>query len=239
MWIDDHVLEKHTQDLFISVYTIDSPKVVLGSGNRFEVECKVDNCLADQIPVLKRHGGGGTVVLHDGCIIISIGCWLRKAFQNDFYFRLVNGSIGTILNSLSELLPKVEQKGISDLVAGNKKIGGTSMFRSKNYMLYQLSLLVDPKVDLIERYLDHPSKEPDYRKGKSHRDFIAGIQTWDNHLSVDRVRKALKDDLEKQMRVDLGDELSTPRSEQYKNITNRISRNAGNDVIEKYLDKQT
>jgi lipoate-protein ligase A len=33
------------------------------------------------------------------------------------------------------------------------------------------------QIDWIEKYLAHPSLEPDYRKGRSHRDFLTDLGT--------------------------------------------------------------
>ena len=61
--------------------------VVLGNSNKSEKECYQESCEADGVPVLKRYGGGGTVVLHDGCLVVSFGFWVRDYFENDYYFK--------------------------------------------------------------------------------------------------------------------------------------------------------
>jgi lipoate-protein ligase A len=41
--------------------------------------------------------------------------------------------------------------------------------------LYSATLLVDPDLDLVERYLAHPPREPEYRRGRPHRDFMGRL----------------------------------------------------------------
>jgi lipoate-protein ligase A len=40
---------------------------------------------------------------------------------------------------------------------------------------YSASLLVKPDVSLVERYLRHPPREPEYRRGRSHREFMGAL----------------------------------------------------------------
>ena len=49
------------------------------------------------------------------------------------------------------------------------------MYRSKDMLFYTASLMVSNDVQLLDLYLRHPSKEPDYRQGRSHHDFVTTI----------------------------------------------------------------
>jgi lipoate-protein ligase A len=174
MWIDDQVLKACARPLATEVWIPDAPMVVLGRGNKVEKEVNVRACVEDGIPILKRLGGGGTVLLHSGCLIVSLGLWVKEFYANDRYFRLLNQSV---IDCLNQELPQLsfDQRGHSDIVHGQLKIAGTSLFRSRNYLMYQASILVDMQIDWIEKYLAHPSLEPDYRKGRSHRDFLTDL----------------------------------------------------------------
>ncbi|HYX38269.1 MAG TPA: hypothetical protein VE954_34640 [Oligoflexus sp.] len=176
MWIDDQVLKACASPLATQVWIPDAPMVVLGRGNKVDKEVNVRSCVDDGIPIMKRLGGGGTVLLHPGCLIVSLGLWVKEFYANDRYFRLLNQSV---IDCLNLELPDVafDQRGHSDIVHGQLKIAGTSLFRSRNYLLYQASLLVDMQITWIEKYLAHPSLEPDYRKGRSHRDFLTDLGT--------------------------------------------------------------
>ncbi|MBP9706229.1 MAG: hypothetical protein KBD78_01195 [Oligoflexales bacterium] len=177
MWIDDLILEQSHQDIFFKVLIPQSTMVVLGSANSAEKECQVEACKLDGVPILKRYGGGGTVVLYPGCIVISLGVWVKNIYHNDKYFKSINQAIIRALASYNSRFSKLTQNGISDIVHGEKKIAGTSIFRSRNYLLYQASLIWSLDIELIERYLQHPSREPAYRNKKSHRDFLSDLKS--------------------------------------------------------------
>ncbi|HET9237604.1 MAG TPA: hypothetical protein VFO10_10155 [Oligoflexus sp.] len=174
MWIDDQVLKACARPLATEVWIPEAPMVVLGRGNKVEKEVNVRACVEDGIPILKRLGGGGTVLLHSGCLIVSLGLWVKEFYANDRYFRLLNQSV---IDCLNRELPQLafDQRGHSDIVHGQLKIAGTSLFRSRNYLMYQASILIDMQIEWIEKYLAHPSLEPDYRKGRSHRDFLTDL----------------------------------------------------------------
>jgi lipoate-protein ligase A len=147
--------------------------VVIGRGGRPEAELNRAAIDEDDVPVLRRHGGGCAVFLDPGNIIVSV-VWplpglggIKKAFD-DISRALIKG--------LAEAgLSGVTQEGVSDLVLDGRKIGGSCIYRSRDLLYYSTTLLIDPDLGLVERYLKHPPREPDYRDGRSHSDFMGSI----------------------------------------------------------------
>lgn len=223
MWIDELLFEKADKDLACEVWVPLEPIVVLGKSNDVSLECNEERCAELSIPILKRAGGGGTVVLHNGCVVVSIGAWMRNPFKNDSYFQLINQAVAEILTD-SFNLPKITQRGISDLAIGDRKIAGTSLFRSKGYLLYQASILVNSRIELIEQCLKHPSKEPDYRQGKSHRAFIAGLNEFNTELTAQTVLQGFQPKLLQGIRDGLGDELVSTDQNHLKWILKRLEQ---------------
>jgi len=194
MKIDEIIFKEAAKGFFLRCWVPEANSLVLGRSNEAEKECHLDICAQEGVEVLKRAGGGGTVVLHSGCVVVSFGAWMQQPFKNDIYFSLINKSISAAIQKKYGPLDIIE-RGISDLAIGDKKIAGTSLFRSKGYLLYQASILVESRIDLIERLLKHPSREPDYRKGKTHRDFIAGLNEYITGLTPQDLELALVQNL--------------------------------------------
>jgi len=220
MWIDDQVLTACDQAIAVQLWVPDRPLVVLGRGNTLAKEVNVHACVGDEIPILKRLGGGGTVLLHEGCLIVSLGLWVKEFYANDRYFRLLNQSV---IDCLQLELPGVnfDQRGYSDIVVGPLKCAGTSLFRSRNYLLYQASVLVDMRIEWIEKYLSHPSLEPDYRKGRSHRDFLVDMKA----LGQDDAhywRQTMAQNLPNFLRQHLAEDLIGAQDAQIPHVLSRV-----------------
>jgi lipoate-protein ligase A len=225
MWIDDDILKQYDRDFFATSFVPQSAMVILGSGNDEAAEVNTSGCQALGVPVLRRYGGGGTVVLYPGCVVVSAGCWVSESFQNSLFFRLLNQSVIEALSAAWPVMGTLGQAGISDIVSGSKKIAGTSMFRSRNYLLYQASIIVHLDLDLVTKTLRHPSKEPDYRVGRRHEDFLSDLQAHAGQpLSTDVVAKILSQFFEVKARTQLKNYLIEPIVAQQPALMARLQR---------------
>jgi lipoate-protein ligase A len=229
MWIDDRILERCDEPLALQAWVPESPMVVLGASNQVDIEVNAANCLRKNIPILKRYGGGGTVVLYPGCVVLSLGTWVRQDFQNQFYFQHLNRAFISVLEKWTGQ-NQLHQDGVSDIVGGSKKLVGTSLFRSRNYLLYQASLLVHLDLELIDECLQHPSREPEYRKGRSHGSFLKGFDTYNSGLSVNEVAEQTRLTYSSFLKESMGSELISPIESQFKNILQRAKRGRENAI---------
>lgn len=205
MWMDSWVLARprslwdrvnlsdgSQHPLALRVFASQRPCVVLARSNRIETEVDSAACQRLGIPILRRRGGGGTVVLGPGCQIVTLAFFARSLFENALLFRLINGAwIEAMSAALGSSCPAIAQRGISDLAVGDRKVAGTSLFRRKHLVVFQGSLLVDPDLDLMSQLLLHPSREPDYRSGRTHRDFVTSLLA----CGVDTTAEALCSDV--------------------------------------------
>ena len=147
--------------------------VVLGSGSKPEKELAIDACRADGVRVARRRAGGCSVVLDAGNLVVSIARPVDGLGGIQSHFRLFTAWICDALSSLG--LPGCTRDGVSDLARDGRKVGGSGVFRKKGLLYYSTTLLVEPRIDLIERYLLHPPREPEYRNGRPHREFLATL----------------------------------------------------------------
>ena len=210
----------------MSIWIPQQTVVVLGSSNQPDIEADLDACARDGVPVLKRYGGGGTVLLYEGCAIVSLGVWVKQHYQNKLYFERLNQAVIDALGIKWPKLDTLGQRGLSDIAYGDLKVAGTSLFRSQNYLLYQASLLVDLRPELMSRYLKHPSREPEYRAGRSHKDFLTGLSSIEVGLTAERCSEQLSASLPHSVRKALGDELVEPIPDQFAALAARVERSA-------------
>ncbi|HOX24723.1 MAG TPA: hypothetical protein PLL30_03040 [Candidatus Krumholzibacteria bacterium] len=157
----------------VAVYAHPGTAVVLGHGSDPDRETRADLVERDGVALLRRRGGGCAVVLDPGNLVCSIALpvpglgGITRAFAA--LSDLVAGSLGDLG------LAGVGRAGVSDLVLRDRKVGGSCIWRTKGLLYYSTTLLVDPDWDLIDRYLPHPPREPAYRRGRPHRDFLTSL----------------------------------------------------------------
>ncbi|MGA2974026.1 MAG: hypothetical protein ABSF77_01820 [Spirochaetia bacterium] len=146
---------------------------VLGASGKPEQDLLLDALTADNVPWLRRRGGGGTVILGPGQVVLAVVTEVQSPFRNREYAAAINSWITESLGALG--IAGVKPEGISDLAIGGKKIVGTSIYRTRLVLFYQASLLVNNDIALFTRYLAIPSKVPDYRNGRSHEEFCTTL----------------------------------------------------------------
>ncbi|NLP12017.1 hypothetical protein GX408_16585 [bacterium] len=168
-----------------------SVAVVVGYSQQPAVEVHVDRCRREGIPVMRRRGGGGAVVLMPGILCLTCAFASLQSDSPYYFFQKINTFLVEQLARVFHV-PDVRTAGISDLVINERKILGCSMHKSRHHYLYQGSLLVDPELALITRYLRHPSREPDYRKGRGHEAFVTSLTQEGYPLSVRQLRQGLE-----------------------------------------------
>lgn len=169
---------------FVLVYEQNSVEIVHGPSCKVELELKLNNCSLDNVPVYQRRGGGGTVVLSPGMVVIVI-VGDRKGSESALsIFSRIHDAIISICNEAG--ISNVEKKGISDLTINNRKILGSSLYMGTDPVCfyYQSCLMVSSQTYLMNRYLEHPPREPDYRTGREHSDFCTTINDQGFSISV-------------------------------------------------------
>ncbi len=235
MWIDSQVFKNADKNIYTKIFVPQNSQIVLGRSNVAETEVYLEKAKSCAVPVTKRRGGGGTVLLYPGCVVISVGAWMKQRFCNDKYFKSINAAVMNSTksfleqNSLDQEFIQMQQKGISDLAIEKKKADGslefkkfcgTSLFRSRNYLLYQASILFNP-TDQIEALLRMPSKEPDYRRGRNHGSFLTTLSEYCSKPITD-YELHLKQQLHEILKRSLTNELIEPPQEQCRRILSFI-----------------
>lgn len=149
--------------------------VILGAASAVEQEVNHPVCRALRVPVLRRPSGGCAVVAGPGCLMYSLYLSLEKHPRLRAPEEAHRWVLGRLAQSLSSILPSVTPQGISDLAWGTRKVGGNSMRRKRRYLLYHGSLLYAFPLELIDWLLRLPPRQPAWRAGRSHKDFLANL----------------------------------------------------------------
>lgn len=169
-----HALEQSGASLHCDVWEEAQCCVVLGKGCQLERDVHLAAVDATSMPIYRREGGGGTVVLSPGMLVVAVAAHVREPYGNSRFFALIQQPIIETLNTHG--ITPVQQRGLSDLAWHHRKILGSSLRRQRSLLLYQGVLLVDVDRSVLAQYLQHPPKEPDYRQGRSHEQFTVSLR---------------------------------------------------------------
>ena len=157
----------------VRFYRLSDTVVVLGRGSRPEKELHLEACRRDRIPLLRRRGGGCAVVVDPGNVIVTL---TLRPFQQDGSRRLLAAFSRWLAGGLREMgFADIACTGFSDLALGGRKVSGACLYRSRELLQYSATVLVHPDTALMDRYLKHPPREPSYRRGRPHRQFIRAL----------------------------------------------------------------
>jgi lipoate-protein ligase A len=157
------------------------PAVVMGSNERPEQVADVEACTKYGVDLIKRCSGGGTVLQTEGVLNYSLITPAPNNLDLKAGFRQGAEVVCAILAAfgITGVL-----RGTSDIAVGGRKISGNAQARRWRALLVHGTLLVDFDFDLAERVLHHPAREPEYRQGRSHRDFLVTLRALG--ISADR-----------------------------------------------------
>ncbi|MEI7884692.1 MAG: hypothetical protein WCI30_05005 [Clostridia bacterium] len=166
----------NTKMPFIAVYPWqEKDLVVLGRSSHEIPDVNIEACNKHGIGIVRRKCGGGVVLLTEGIWIITAAYPLPA--NNIVDIPQVLDDIVLVIGKVLEQFygKEFSLQGMGDLTINDKKIIGSSLYHGKGLVMYQGSLLVQAELKKISRYLGKQSKEPAYRMGRKHDEFITNL----------------------------------------------------------------
>ncbi|HNV24465.1 MAG TPA: lipoate--protein ligase family protein [Candidatus Omnitrophota bacterium] len=172
-----YLAENDKSDPILRFWEMTDPCLVLGRASNEEDDLFLDNILEDNLKVLRRCSGGGTVYQAKGCLNYAL--ILPRTFNSHLAY--LKGSyefiVDYIIRALGSLNVQAEFRPISDIALkiNNKKISGNAQKRGRRFILHHGTILYGLDFNPLERYLRIPKNVPEYRQGRSHQDFVANV----------------------------------------------------------------
>jgi lipoate-protein ligase A len=160
--------------------------VVVGAGGKLSAEVHLEQCAADGVPVARRSSGGGTVLLGPGCLLYSLVLPMAAHPALSDLNASYRHIMGRLAAALAVEVDGVAWNGISDLVCGDRKFSGNAQQRKRGHLLHHGTLLYAFDLPMIDRYVRHPPRMPDYRRDRPHSDFVINIP-----IAADRLKELL------------------------------------------------
>ena len=162
------------------------PMVVVGRSSSVAVEVDQQYCYRSQIPIFRRSSGGAAVVAGPGCMMYAVVLSYARHPQLQMISQAHCYAIGMLAAAVRPLVPDASCCGTSDLAIGGRKFSGNSLRCKRTHLLYHGTLLYDFRLDLISACLKQPPRQPEYRQGRPHEEFVTNLTA-----SADQLRAAL------------------------------------------------
>lgn len=168
--------ESSDENGLLRIWEPDNYFVVLGYSNKVASEINLHACEAKGVPLFRRFSGGGTVLQGPGCLNYSLAVKHVPlgipAGLTDSYRFVLERHAKFCADQVAEA---VQIQGISDLAVGGRKFSGNAQHRKRLCSLFHGTFLLGFDLGLIETCLPMPSKQPAYRRGRSHEAFLRNV----------------------------------------------------------------
>ncbi len=135
--------------------------------------------------LLRRETGGCAVVLQPGIVCCSV--LVSGPARWPAEWQVVHERLGELVQrSLAALGVAIGRDDWGDFRRGDRKVGGTARRDMAGAMLWHASLICDGPIERFDQLLRHPPREPAYRRGRKHSDFVDSLR-----IAVSSVMHAL------------------------------------------------
>lgn len=172
-----------------------APKaLVLGISNKTSEHIAIER-LPQDLPVIRRYSGGGSVVIDEDTLFVSF-IFNKEDLPQPMCPSALMRWNAEILRQAFDKVP-LELKE-NDLVVGAKKCVGNAQYFQKHRVCHHATLLYDYQ-DEIMNYLAHPPKVPKYRQNRSHAEFLCALTPY--FSGVEEMNERLSSYLEKRYDV--------------------------------------
>jgi lipoate-protein ligase A len=171
-WTLFEAAERDGTGAIFLLWEVRRPVVVLGHTGTVE-EVFEPACALDDVPILRRRTGGGSVVLGPGCLNYG----LIISLVSHPALRDVSASYRFILQRIVQAVgvPGLTIEGSADLVFRGRKVSGNAQRRGQRTLIHHGTLLYDFDAGLAAKYLREPVRHPEYRARRTHAEFLGNL----------------------------------------------------------------
>ncbi|KAF3329963.1 putative lipoate-protein ligase A isoform X2 [Carex littledalei] len=134
----------------------------------------IKSVIHNQVPVIRRFTGGGTVIVDKETIFVTLICNREAVPLLQLYPQPIMSWTGTLYQDALRDFGKFSLRE-NDYVFDNLKFGGNAQSITKNKWIHHTSFLWNYDVRNMD-YLKHPQRTPKYRSERSHIEFLCRMK---------------------------------------------------------------
>lgn len=155
-----------------------SPIVVVGRSSRVDIEVNLAAARQTHTPVLRRCSGGAAIVAGPHCLMYAVVLSYERYPHLQMIDEAHRHVLGHIREGLATIGIAADMSGTSDLTLAGRKFSGNSLRCKRTHLLYHGTLLCRGyREAMVGELLGTPPRQPDYREGRTHGEFITVLPT--------------------------------------------------------------
>jgi lipoate-protein ligase A len=167
-----------------------APAIVMGISGKKEELINCAKAAEDNIPLIKRFSGGGTVFVDENTLFITFICQRQLHPFPPYPEPIMKWTEEIYSEALQHPHFRLKE---NDFVMEDRKFGGNAQYIRKERWLHHTSFLWDYDPSKMQ-YLLHPKKTPPYRAGRPHHEFLCRLSEYfsDQELLIERIVEELE-----------------------------------------------
>ncbi|GLT43565.1 hypothetical protein SLA2020_175040 [Shorea laevis] len=174
--IEEKLLRASSENWCIMNDGTNNPTIVMGVSGKPAELLEIESVLRDQVPVIRRFTGGGTVIVDQSTVFVTFICGKDAIPGLQLYPRSIMSWSSLLYNKVFRGTGDFHLRE-NDYVFGSQKFGGNAQSITKNRWIHHTSFLWDYEVSNMA-YLKNPKRAPEYRLARDHLDFICRLKDY-------------------------------------------------------------
>ena len=184
--LEEVLLERYSGPEPLLVFYVNQPAVVIGRNQIPFLELNLDQVLRQNVAVVRRISGGGTVYHEPGNLNFSL---IHP--QGAGSFPSAGEAVRPVVESLNTLGLPARVNRQHDILLKERKITGTAQYRARGNCLTHGTLLVSADLDCLRSILVSDSEIPFSRGRASVRSPVTNVTDYRSDLTIEALRAAL------------------------------------------------
>lgn len=129
--------------------------ISVGRFRKIQSDINVDECLNNNIKIVRRSTGGGTIFTDEQCLVYSL-VFDKENITVHSAQEIFQSICNSLINALKRLNINAEYKPPNDILLNGKKISGSAQIKKDNIILIHGTILVDTNLKIMKKVIKIP-----------------------------------------------------------------------------------
>lgn len=186
--IEEYLFSRCGKDEAILYLWQNENTIVIGKNQNAWRECQISRIEEDGAVIARRISGGGAVFHDLGNLNFTF-----LACKENYDLKK---QLEVILKAVQKLGIQAEATGRNDILVDGRKFSGNAFHEHKNRCYHHGTIMVDVKLEELDKYLNVSRKKLESKGIKSVRSRVANLKDYNPGITIEQLKKALRETFE-------------------------------------------